>query len=157
MASANAWLITLSGNHRVAVGEFEMIHVIPDAPPLFEVPKTPSYCCHVTIWERKIVPVMDLARRLLGDAPLTECSSAGSSTFLAVVAHQTEGRFQYGALLLNRVPARVRVDDDQACTLPEQLPGWRELALSCFEHKEYGPIPILDLVRIFAAGTRKRQ
>jgi chemotaxis signal transduction protein len=157
MATANAWLITLSRNLRVAVGEFEMIHVIPDLPPLFEVPRAPSYCRHVTIWERKIVPVMDLARRLLGDATLTACSGGDNSTFLAIVARQPEKSFQYGALVLSSVPARVQVDDDQACTLAEPLQGWRALALSCFEHEEYGPIPILNLAHIFGACVRKRQ
>ncbi|MGC1953872.1 MAG: chemotaxis protein CheW [Gammaproteobacteria bacterium] len=155
MAAANAWVLTLGGNLRVAVGEFEMTHVIPDLPVRVEIPKAPSYCRHVTIWQQRIVPIMDLARRLHGDVALA-CSAASISTFMAVVAHQAEEKAQYGALLLSCVPVRVRVDDDQACDLPGPVPGWRELALSCFKHQVYGPIPVLDLQRIFSSAVKER-
>lgn len=155
MASANAWLLTLSHNFPVAVGEFELIHVIPDPPTPFAIPRTPRYCRHVIAWERKILPVMDLAHRLLGEVALTERSAVNVSTFVAVVAYYTEGTLRYGALLLDRVPARIRVDDDQACVLAEPLSGWGALALSCFTHQEYGPVPVLDLAAIFTSGATK--
>jgi len=49
------------------------------------------------------------------------------------------------------VPTRRRVNEEQACALPEQPPGWACIAFSCFKDED-SEVPILDLRRLFS-GT----
>ena len=146
MSEVNAWLLDLGEGLRAAVGELEMVHVLPDAPTLFEIPQGPAYCREVLVWQREILPLMNLAMRISG-RPITE-----SQGLVAVTAYQEyPGSVpRYGALALGRPPVRIRVSDSQARELPESRPGWRGMAIACFEYSGLGPVPVLDLGRVFS-------
>lgn len=147
--TADAWVLPLRSNLIVAVGALEMMHLIPEPLVLFEIPRAPSHCCHVIVWEDEILPLMDLAILLGATAILPR-----TSTLAAVVVYPagTGQRLQRGALLLDGVPMRAPVSDQQACELPAIVSGQSELALSCFRHPQYGPVPILDLSHLFTAN-----
>jgi chemotaxis signal transduction protein len=155
MSVVSAWQLDLGSGLWAAVGEREMIHLMSDPPALFEIPHSPSYCRRVFVWQGRILPLMDLPLRLLGQHSL-------SQGLLAVVAFQKypEATIRHGALLLDSPPVRIRVEDSQACDLPESPSGWRHLAIACFEQAQQGPVPILDLSRVFllppasASGTK---
>jgi chemotaxis signal transduction protein len=141
MSRMNAWLLDFGDACHAAVGTRELLHLI-DAPSTFAVPCTPQYCNHVVLWQERLLPVLDIAARL-GALPR-------SAPFLAVVGYQQQrGEYpQFGALMLASPPKQLAVSDEQACRLPDENDGWRELSISCFEHQGVA-IPVLDLYRIF--------
>lgn len=146
---STAWLLQLDDRFQAAVGEREMIHLI-ELPLLLEVPKAPRHCRQVLVWNEEILPAMDLAAWLAGRPVQRVHRLAG------VFAYQEHPQAapSYGALLLAALPARLRVSDEQACDLPEQPAGWRQLAVSCFKEGER-PVPILDLPFIFSDALLK--
>ena len=148
MSEVNAWLLDLGGGLHAAVGGLELNHVLTDAPILFDIPQTPDYCRQVMVWQGEVLPLMDVAMRLTARP-----SSANASLGLIVVTAFQEypgATSRHGALLLNTAPVRIRVNDAQACELPESQPGWRRLARACFEHSDLGPVPVLDLRTLFS-------
>lgn len=178
-ASGTGWLLPLLGGHTAAVGESEMVYVFPFEPEVFPIPNTPSYARGVIVWRNRLVPLIDLnayfypdqatkpklpeksdAAAPRGDTGASE-SGIGESAieeFVALFAFQSslasDGRANFGALLLNDVPERVVVSDGHVCELPDDLNEWRSATVSCFSHEAHGPIPILDLSALFA-GTLK--
>jgi len=142
---STAWILALDDRLRAAVGERELIHLI-EAPTLLEVPLSPYYCRRAILWNNLLLPAMDLAAWLRG----REQPAQQERKLAGVVAYQPQmGAAEYGVLLLSDIPARTHVSDTQACKLPEQPTGWRDLATSCFLDTET-PVPILDLPLIFS-------
>ena len=148
MSEVNAWLLDLGEGLHAAVGELEMVHILPEAPALFEIPQTPDHCRRVLVWRGEVLPLMDIAMRLEARSSAVD----GTRGLIAVTAfEEAPGRpARHGALWLNRAPARIRVDDAQACGLPESLPDWRPIAISCFDYAGLGPVPVLDLHTVFS-------
>ena len=146
MSEVNAWLLDLGEGLLAAIGELELVHLLPDAPALLDVPQSPAYCRKVLVWQQEILPLLNLAARLLGRPVI------GGSGLVAVTAYQEHPGAdpRYGALMLSAPPVRVRVADSQACGLPETQSGWRCLALACFEHAGCGSVPVLDLAKVFS-------
>lgn len=141
MSRMNAWLLNLGGSCQAAVGTRELLHLI-DAPVTFEVPYTPAYCRRVVFWQERMLPVMDIPAKQ-GNAPQ-------NAPFLAVVGYQRQrGEYpQFGALMLASPPQQIEVSDEQACPLPGEAQCWKELAISCFDHRGEA-VPVLDINRIF--------
>lgn len=154
MSTSDAWLLTLSDHLHAAVGNLEMVHVLPDMPDLFEIPQTPSYCRHVIAWHDKLLPLVDIEMLLTGKSNQQHESLINSQMVFGIMAYKLLSGDQqsYGALLMTKVPVRTEVDDQQSCKLPANPEGWASLAISCFEHPEYGHVPILDLPRIYSSA-----
>jgi len=141
-----AWVLMLDSQLRAAVGERELVHVI-ETPALLAVPRSPSYCRQVLVWNDTVLPAMDVAVWLRGQPAQRQQTLAGVFAYQARPGAEPE----YGALLLAGIPTRVRVTDEQACALPKRPGNWRTLAISCFKQDD-NPIPILDLLYIFSGG-----
>lgn len=141
MSASNAWLLDFGMPVRAAVGARELVQIL-DGAATFTVPLTPRYSRCVVVWQQRLLPVFDLARKM--------GAAEGERTLLAVVGyHGAPGQaVQFGALALAAPPVRIAVSDQQACPLAEQQAEWGALALSCFEHGGT-PIPVLHLERIF--------
>ena len=154
MAEATAWLLSFNGDLRTAVGELELVHVLSESPKLFAIPDTPGYCRHVLLWQEHVLPVVDLGVRLLGDRQAKSDSIAENDKLIGILAYQRlPGEPPgYGGLLLDQVPTRARVSDERACALAPEPEEWASLAISCFEHGDHGPIPILDVPRLFLSA-----
>lgn len=148
MSEVNAWLLDFGGGLHAAVGDLEMIHALPDAPSLFAIPRSPDYCRQVLVWQGEVLPLMDVALRLAARPP----SVNGSGSLIVITAFQDHpgAAPRHGALLLNTAPVRIRVNDTQACELPESQSVWGHLAIACFEHQDRGPVPVLDLRKLFS-------
>jgi chemotaxis signal transduction protein len=145
--TASAWIMPITDSVFISVGEFELVHVLPDQPQLYKVPKAPRYCQQVFIWQDKVIPVMNLAKRFG-----FEQHSLVINRFIAIFAYRAEktGLLEYGALLLNDTPSRTEVNDEQLCQLPVDLSLWRHCFRSCFrETNLQTSIPILKLERLF--------
>lgn len=145
MSQAVAWVLELGQGRCAAVGERELLHLLPQ-PQLFAVPMAPAYCARVLPWQDRLLPVWDVSAWAGGEAADTE--------LVAVVGYQRRAGQAplFGALVLAEPPARVPVDDGQACGFPDDVP-WQDIACACFSHDER-PVPILDLRRMFAAPLR---
>jgi chemotaxis signal transduction protein len=95
----------------------------------------------VLLWGNRPLPVVDLAAWVRG-------RPARGGGVVGVVAYAAEGSVAHGALLLDAIPRQVRVDDDQALA-PSELPTrWAALCHSAYRDDD-GPVPVLDLARIF--------
>jgi chemotaxis signal transduction protein len=143
-----AWIISITDTVFASVGESELVHVLPDKPDLYKVPKAPDYCQQVFIWENKIIPVMNLAVRFGHDK-----ESSPHNHFISIFAYRAEktALIEYGALFLNTTPIRTEVSDEQVCKLPTNLSSWRHYVRSCFQETDtQKSIPILKLEHLFA-------
>ncbi len=146
MSDADAWLLDLGHGLHAAVGELEITYLLPDPPKLFAIPHSPVYVPQVLIWQDEIVPLMNLAMRLaLAPEP-------NPRMLAAILAYQDKpGAVQrHGALWLATPPVRIQVSDALACDLPEPQSNWRRLAFACFEYAHIGPVPVLNLHRVFS-------
>jgi chemotaxis signal transduction protein len=144
-----AWIISITDTMFVAVGEFELVHVLPDSPVLYKVPKAPHYCQQVFVWQNKIVPVMNLAARF----GLEQKQAINEHLVISIFAYRTEKTrlIDYGALFLTATPRQSEVSDQQVCQLPSHLSAWRHYVRSCFQETDtQKEIPILKLERLFA-------
>lgn len=153
-SQASAWMLILKEGLYAAVGEREMVHLLPYTPTLFEIPGTPTYCRHVLVWQDQILPLVDLCTYMEGNQ--WSEPSTSRDTLVGIFAYQAYAGEtpQYGGLMLLQAPWRANVTDKQACGLPERLRGWAPLVISCFQDSTHGPIPILDLKRIFLNSPR---
>jgi chemotaxis signal transduction protein len=147
MKHSKAWALDLGAGLQAAVGDREMVHLVP-SPELFDVPATPSHCRHVVIWKDEILPVVDLP------AWLTGCTCQHQQSLIGIFAYQPRPGVspRQGALLLNAIPRRLSVRDDQASALPDKPKRWREIAVSCFTTVNGVSIPIIDLTCVFTRG-----
>ncbi|MGI9335041.1 MAG: chemotaxis protein CheW [Gammaproteobacteria bacterium] len=167
-ASANGWLMHPLGTDLVAIGEFELAHVMSEAPELFAVPGAPAYCRQAIIWNARPVPVLDLATRVYEPRALLAATRTRelAHAYIAVVRYSDPagdagvvdgapplaGAVAYGAFALRALPGRVEVSDDQTASLSDDQAGWSPYVLSCFEHVDGALVPILHLERVFSAA-----
>lgn len=144
MEDCHAWMVPLRGDHRAAVGERELVHVLPDPPELFTVLKAPPHCRQVFLWEGHVLPVFDLSLWLGEDL------DDGENAHIGVLRYRPgpDQALRYGGLVIKGTPRQVLVNDSQACDLPSGHQAWRQVANACFD---YGgrPVPVLNLPRIF--------
>jgi chemotaxis signal transduction protein len=146
---AQAWIISITDTVFAAVGEFELVHILPDNAVLHKVPKSPHYCQQVFVWQNKIVPVMNLAARFA----LKQKPGANAHYVITIFAYRAEktGLLEYGALFLTDMPRRSEVSDEQVCPLPADLSTWKHYVKSCFKQTDtQKEIPVLRLERLFA-------
>lgn len=145
---AQAWILSITDTLFAAVGEFELVHILPDSVELYKVPKAPHYCQQVFVWQNKVIPVMDLAARFGFEQNLT----TKEHFFISIFAYRAEktGLIEFGALLLTDTPRRKAVSDEQACALTTDLYAWRQCFKSCFKDSDtQKEIPVLKLERLF--------
>lgn len=147
MSGVQAWLIELHDGNRVAIGEFEMKHVIPDDVDLYAIPHSPFYCNNVLIWEGSVLPVMDVSAWMNGTA------TPRNESVFGIVAYRDPlwGETHHGVLQMAGMPRRVGVTDEQACELDDRR--WSDIAIACFRETERA-IPVLDLAHLFGGGLK---
>jgi len=162
--SAKGWLLHLRGQVHVAVGSRELIYVLPEEPEIHAVPLAPAPTPGVIVWENRLVPVIDVGLLLRGaDEAADDLTTAlvAMRYIVAIVAFTGEGAadtgVELGALILRKVPEQVDVSDYQARELPRDLAAHGELFTSCFEHPEFGLVPVLDLMALFSRSGRQNE
>lgn len=146
--TVTAWIVPLTNTVSAAVGEFELIHILTDAPVLFTLPRTPSYCQQVFVWNNKIIPLMNLVEKFA----LEDTATNNRHIIVSIFAYRAKkiGHPEYGALLLNATPYRREVSDEQACQLPLEFSAWSGCVWSCFQDVDtQKTIPILKLEQLF--------
>jgi chemotaxis signal transduction protein len=149
MSVSDAWLLEPNDTLSIAIGDHEMVEYV-QVPISFPVPGSPDYCHHVSFWQDKLVPVMDIGV-LLGEP------AQDTGTFMSLIAYQEQpgSPLQYLAVKVRTVPEKIRVDDDQVSDLPEEISEGKlmPVCLSCFNHGNR-PVVILDIARLCSAEFR---
>lgn len=141
-----AWLLEVVPGIMVAVGQFEVIHIV-DRPEYFAIPHAPKYCSSVVMWNDKIVPVLDLPSWLTGH------EQPGGPDIVAIVAYQSvHDEYLYGGIGVSSIPALCRVTNEQFCELPDNTEKWHRISLSCFKSEKGQVVPVLNLASIFSSG-----
>lgn len=134
MASGSGWRFNLGGGLTAVVGQNELVHIMP---------MVIDHQNRTAEWNGEQIPLVDVGAVFLQKPPL-------SAPFVGVVAYprQDGEGVQFGAISLLTLPVRITVDDEQACDLPDQPVGWKEISISCFS-LEGSPCPILDTPALF--------
>jgi len=149
MSISDAWLLETNDSLSIAIGDHEMVEYV-HAPVCFSVPGSPEYCNSVLFWQNNLVPVMDFG--VLFDQPVV-----ADSNLISLVVYQEEpgSPLQYVAIKVITAPEKIRVDDAQACELPDENIAdlLKLLCLSCFSHEDQ-PVMILDINRLCSAEFR---
>ena len=145
-----AWLLDFGNGLQAAVAYHEMWQVL-FSPKLFDVPCTPQYCSQVLIFQKRILPVLNLATLLLD----TQKPFIATGKIVGVAVYQTNPNepVNYGCLYLSKLPQRIEVSDDDACDLPEEQKYWEPLTLSCFL-RDGVAIPIIDFAYLFSGKLK---
>lgn len=145
-----AWLLDFGHGFLAAVADHEMSQIRME-PSFNKVPFSPEYCDHVAIIGKYILPVIDLAVLLGGE----ECKREEDPEVLGVAVYQEKqgATLEYIGLVMAAMPQSLNVADSQACPLPDDIPLWQDISLSCFVH-EGNPVPVLDLAHLFSAAFR---
>jgi len=147
MKRSRAWVLDFGADLQAAVAEREMVHLVA-SPELHDVPATPCHCRHVVIWNRTVLPVVDLLAWVNGG------TNPQAVSLLGIFAYQNRrgATPQHGALILSAIPRRLSVSDDQTSALPDSPRHWEKVALACFENEAGIRIPIIDLEQVFSHG-----
>jgi len=149
--TCKAWLLP-TGNIHVAIGEFELLHIIAGWQRYMPVPRSPIWCHHVFLWQGRLLPLFDLEIFINPVQEKVSASFSNPRDVVGVIAYENQrGQIQYGGLRLNAPPVLRVVSDDEICDYPTAYSGWDEIALSCFKDPGLGPVPILDIQQIFCA------
>ena len=145
--TGRGWLLSLPGKRIVAVGERELVHILPEVPMLRPIPRAPRHARRAMVWQQRILPVIDLAE-LFDEG--TEDSAV--VPLIGVVAFSASGRKAtgLGALLLYGVPQRLETSMNEPREMPPRLQALADWSLSCLEHPEHGEVPILYLSKLFS-------
>ncbi len=149
MTISEAWLLEPNDSLPIAISDQEMMEYV-QASVSYSVPGAPNYCNRVISWQSHLVPVMDIDR--LAGIPSDE-----SGRLLGLMAYQMQpgAPLQYLGLKLKVPPRKIKVDDEQACELPEGISeGLLEpICLSCFTYEDRSVV-ILDIASLCSAEFR---
>ena len=78
MTESRAWLLHFAGGLKAAVGLHEMSQVLI-SPTLFDVPTMPRYCSDVVIFQKRILPVLNVPNMLLSETGIAVTKWFGSA------------------------------------------------------------------------------
>jgi len=150
--ACRAWMLPVAGGGHAAIGEQEMVHIIPEWVRLQSVPHCPGHCHKVFIWQGQLIPVFDLHAYIHPQ----DSTTADNTPIICIVAYENNNHETgYGGLLLCAIPYRTDVTDDQLCAYPDAGGRWNHISVSCFSDTAGGPTPVLDLPRMFCSAPRE--
>lgn len=141
-----AWLLELGNDLRAAIPLHEMSQVLL-SPDLYSIPLSPAHCQQVLLFQKRILPVIDVST-LVTDQKTADFSS--KIIGLTVYQKAPKQPLQYAAMHLANMPTMIYVDDSQLTTLPEHEPLWKLFSVSCFMYEDR-KIPVLDLAALYSA------
>jgi chemotaxis signal transduction protein len=148
-SASKAWLLP-AGRIHVAIGEYEMVHVIAGWQRYIPVPRSPLWCHHVFLWQDHLLPLFDLEIFINPALDNIRNTNSGTRGIVSVIAYENnKGEICYSGLKLSSPPVIRVVSDDEICDYPVNFPDWDKIALSCFNDPDAGPVPILDIQKIF--------
>ncbi len=144
--SSRAWLLNFGGGLKAAVGLHEMSQVLI-SPTLFDVPTMPRYCSDVVIFQKRILPVLNVPNMLLEGKKVIIVNTKVIG--VAIYQDETTESANYGSLFLASMPESIIVSDEDVCDLPEEQKYWEPFAFTCFSYHDI-TVPIIDLAYLFS-------
>jgi chemotaxis signal transduction protein len=145
MSKAAAWVMKINENLYISVSRMELVHIISE-PVLVPVPRAPSYCRNITVWNDNILPVADFSR-LIDDEDNTH-----NNHIIAVTSYKdSQDNAQFGGILLAESPELEHVNNDQFCHLSDATMNLHAISLSCFTNKKGFQVPIIDMSKLFSS------
>ena len=145
MSEAAAWIMKINETLYISVSRIELVHIISN-PDIIPVPRAPSHCRNITLWNDNILPVADIARLV------TEGDNTLDKHIVAVTSYKDHDQnVQYGGILLAEPPELEHVNNDQFCGLSDATMKLRAISLSCFTNKRGFQVPIIDMSTLFSS------
>jgi chemotaxis signal transduction protein len=143
---ATAYLLEYSKGRYVALPVHTGVELV-EQPRVVPVPGMPYFCLGLIAWQGRQLPLLDLARLLLG--PSTQGSP--SIGHVLVLAYQSApgGALEYGAVCAPSLISKIEVVDGQQCELANGSDALAKMALSCFAIDGHA-VPIVDSSKIFS-------
>jgi len=143
MAEATAWILKLTEELRVAVGEQQMLHLI-DNPVLEDTTDATPFCRGLLDWQGEKLAVIDLATLM------NQQTASGKTNLIGIFAYVDPSISipRFIALAIDNIPSRKLINDNQACALPHELYEWSAYSIACFSDEGYA-VPVLNLNAIF--------
>jgi chemotaxis signal transduction protein len=143
-----AWVLDCGQGVVAAVGAAHMLHVVEDAALCFRVPMAPTHCDRVLLWQKRVLPVVDM-RPLIGVA----LGSTATQCFCVLGWCTPDDVTEYGVIATTAVPRRIVVTDDKSMEpTVERAASWRSFAVGFFSYHDTA-VPILDPATLF--GSRQ--
>jgi chemotaxis signal transduction protein len=119
-----------------------------EQPRVVYVPGMPPFCLGLMKWQGRQIPVLDLARLLLGRDSEPGLTTTGHVLVLAY--QKAPGHaLEYGAVNAPFLISMVSVEDSQQTDPSTEIKVLTGMSLSCFEYQGQA-VPILDTARIFS-------
>jgi len=146
MEQATAWVLQFSNGLNAAIGEREMIQII-DKPVLSPLKNTHTFCQQQIHWQGIELPVTDFRDWF------TESDAVRKTNdYVVIVAYPREEgeKIGYAGIVIEAIPFRQQVKNNQVCTLPEPEQKWQPISISCFSY-EGRATPILNLIALFSS------
>jgi len=151
MSGVSAWVLEVNPAISLAVGQFEIAHII-DQMHLAPVVQAPEYCKYVTIWNNRIIPIFNIAQWLSANNHVEKRTNQQSSLYsiIAILIYKLEdGEFAYGGIPLSKSPRLEKISNNQQCGLPANTEKWNRIAISCFKSQNDQAVPILNIRSLF--------
>jgi len=122
--TVEAWLLEC-GRARLLVSPLNMQHVIEAANQYFHVPMMPAHCNSALVWQRQVIPVVNVALWL--------GMSSSSCQYSCIMGWQDiERGTEYGVLMTTAFPQRIKIDDSSIVVPDSEVAErWQHCAL-CF-------------------------
>lgn len=152
-SGCRAWLLPFGEGRHAAIGEYELVHIIPDWVRLQSIPLCPVHCHKVFMWQGQLIPVFDPQAWFRPQDTSAADATQDIIPIMCIVAYEDDKRtVGYGGIMLSALPFRTTVLDDQLCDYPDDNDRWSAIAVSCFSDSVGGQAPVLDLPRIFCSS-----
>ncbi len=145
MSRSEAWLLACDDSLSIAVGDHEMVELLPN-DPLRRAAGSVDGIADTVEWQQTRLPVLEL-----GAPP----NRAGTDTipYYCVLNYQPASGMplRQVAIRVTRAPERIDVDDARVCEIPRGLETarLRRAILSCFVHREQAVL-VLDIAALCA-------
>ena len=145
MSEAAAWIMKISETLYISVSRVELVHIISD-PDIIPVPRAPSYCRNITLWNDNILPLADFAQLVDGG------DNTNDNHIVAVTSYRNYKQdVQYGGILLAESPQLEHVNNDQFCGLSDATAKLHAISLSCFSNSKGFQVPVIDMSKLFSS------
>ncbi|MCW9015183.1 MAG: chemotaxis protein CheW [Gammaproteobacteria bacterium] len=147
MNKAQAWLLQIDRKTRVAVGHLELIHIV-NYPEYYDVPRSPEHCKRVILWNKNIIPVIDMSMLIDGISTYYHKNKIA----IAMYENSQTGQYEYGGIQLMDTPILKVIDNNQGVSRSQLSDKWRDYSLSAFKVNEE-MIPIVSIRKIFSSKS----
>lgn len=144
MHGVDAWVLAIAPDINVAVGQFELVHIV-NQPVYLPIPQAPEYCKQVILWNENIIPVMNLLSFFLDEDQQDACLAVA-----VLVYENKQGDFVYGGVKLIDIPVIEKVFNEQQCKTPSALPKMENLTVSSYMSTSGIITPILNVSSTFS-------